>query len=128
MHKGKITMLGRIMAGSQAVITHSEGGEALFVAYHPPDLHLSRVIVDYCQQVAESTGIELFVIDREVNSLAMSRAFESKGWGLLSMLDRNEYHGFESFESTPVAITEDGIWLYEAQWKEARCPDSRIFS
>jgi hypothetical protein len=127
MHKGKITMLGRIMAGSQAVITHSEGGEALFVAYHPPDLHLSRVIVDYCQQVAESTGIELFVIDREVNSLAMSRAFESKGWGLLSMLDRNEYHGFESFESTPVAITEDGIWLYEAQWKEARQDDPRCF-
>jgi hypothetical protein len=28
MHKGKITMLGRIMAGSQAVIAHSEAGQA----------------------------------------------------------------------------------------------------
>jgi hypothetical protein len=36
MHKGKITMLGRIMAGSQAVITHSDTGHALFVEYHPP--------------------------------------------------------------------------------------------
>jgi len=33
MHKGKITMLGRIMAGSQAVIAHNEAGQARFVAY-----------------------------------------------------------------------------------------------
>jgi hypothetical protein len=32
MHKGKITMLGRIMAGSQAVIAHDEAGPAVFVA------------------------------------------------------------------------------------------------
>jgi len=31
MHKGKITMLGRIMAGSQAVIAHDEAGQAVFV-------------------------------------------------------------------------------------------------
>jgi hypothetical protein len=31
MHKGKITLLGRIMAGSQAVITHDEAGQGLFV-------------------------------------------------------------------------------------------------
>ena len=41
MHKGKITMRGRIMAGSQAVISHDETGQAVFVAYYPPDLHLS---------------------------------------------------------------------------------------
>ena len=44
MHKGKITMRGRIMAGSQAVIAHEETGQAVFVAYYPPDLHLSQVI------------------------------------------------------------------------------------
>jgi hypothetical protein len=33
MHKGQITMLGRIMAGSQAVIAHDEAGQALFVGY-----------------------------------------------------------------------------------------------
>jgi hypothetical protein len=38
-------MLGRIMAGSQAVITHDEAGHALFVASQPPDIHLSQVIV-----------------------------------------------------------------------------------
>jgi hypothetical protein len=32
MHKGKIPMLGRIMAGSQAVIAHNAAGYALFVA------------------------------------------------------------------------------------------------
>jgi hypothetical protein len=46
MHKGKITMLGRIMAGSQAVIAHNEVGHALFVTYYPPDMHVSQVIVD----------------------------------------------------------------------------------
>ena len=46
MHKGNITMLGRIMAGSQAVIAHNEVGHALFVTYYPPDIHLSQVIVD----------------------------------------------------------------------------------
>jgi len=50
MHKGKITMLGRIMAGSQAVIAHNEAGQARFVAYYPPDLPLSQVMVAYCQK------------------------------------------------------------------------------
>src|SRR4029453_8156717 len=56
MHKGKITMLGRIMAGSQAIIAHNEAGHALFVAYYPPDVHWSQVIVEYCQKVAMATG------------------------------------------------------------------------
>ena len=45
MHKGKITMLGRIMAGSQAVIAHDDTGQAVFVAYYPPDIHVSHIIV-----------------------------------------------------------------------------------
>jgi hypothetical protein len=85
MHKGKITMLGRIMAGSQAVIAHDEAGQAVFVAYHPPDIHLSRVIVAYCQKVAEATGSALFVIDRAVNSVALACAFNDQGLGLLCM-------------------------------------------
>ena len=46
MHKGNITMLGRIMAGSQAVIAHNEVGHARCVTYSPPDMHVSQVIVD----------------------------------------------------------------------------------
>jgi hypothetical protein len=34
MHKGKSTMLGRIMAGSHAVIAHDDTGRAVFVAYY----------------------------------------------------------------------------------------------
>jgi hypothetical protein len=81
LHKGKITMLGRIMAGSQAVITHNESGHALFLTYYPPDLSLSQVIVEYCQQVAEASGSVVFVIDRAVNSVAVARAFEAQGLG-----------------------------------------------
>jgi hypothetical protein len=70
MHKGKITMRGRIMAGSQAVIAHEETGQAVFVASYPPDLHLSQVIVAYGQKVAEASGSVVFVIDRAVNAVA----------------------------------------------------------
>src|SRR2546425_3112151 len=112
MHKGKITMRGRIMAGSQAVIAHNEAGYAVFVAYHPPDIHLSQIIVAYCQKVVEATGSTVFVIDRAVNSLAMAVAFAKQDWGLLCMLDDNEHHGLESFEATPEGTLDDGSQVY----------------
>ncbi len=108
MHKGKITMLGRIMAGSQAVIAHDAAGHAVFVAYYPPDLHLSRVIVAYCEQVAQATGSTVFVIDRAANSVALAQAFDNQDLGLLCMLDDNEHAGLGSFEATEVETLEDG--------------------
>jgi hypothetical protein len=127
MHKGKITMLGRLMAGSQAVIAHDEAGHALFVAYYPPDLHLSQVIVEYCQKVVEAIGTALFVIDRAVNSVALARAFEAQGWGLLSMLDDNEHQGLASFEATEVSTLTDGTRVYSGPWKVPRPDDPRHF-
>src|SRR5882672_5649635 len=127
MHKGKITMLGRIMAGSQAVIAHDDAGQAVFVAYHPPDIHVSRVIIAYCQQVALATGSALFVIDRAVNSLALACAFDAQGLGLLCMLDDNEHAGVESFEATLVDTLEDGTKVYSGLWKECRPDDPRYF-
>src|SRR5215510_2141494 len=127
MHKGKITMLGRIMAGSQAVIAHDEAGQAVFVAYYPPDMHMSQVIVSYCQQVALATGRALFVIDRAVNAVALARAFDDQGLGLLCMLDDNEHEGLESFEATEVDLLEDGTRVYSGPWKAARPDDPRHF-
>jgi len=119
--------LGRIMAGSQAVITHTEEGQALWVEYYPPDVPLSQVIVDYCQQVSMATGIQVFVIDRAVNSVAMAVAFTQQGWGLLSMLDANEHKGFSSFDSTVIGTDEEGNPVYQATWKEPREADPRRF-
>jgi hypothetical protein len=127
MHKGKITMLGRIMAGSQAVIAHDEAGQALFVADYPPDVPVSQVIVAYCQKVAEATGTVLFVIDRAVNAVAMARAFDDQGLGLLCMLDDNEHQGLESFEATQVDTLEDGTRVYSGPWKGPRPDDPRHF-
>lgn len=127
MHKGKITMRGRIMAGSQAVISHDESGQGVYVAYYPPDIHLSQLILAYCERVALATGCELFVIDRAVNSKAMARDFDEAGLGLLCMLDDNEHHGLESFEATHVTTLDDGTRLYEGPWKEARKDDDRHF-
>ena len=127
MHKGKITMLGRIMAGSQAVIAHNEVGHALFVTYYPPDMHLSQVIVDYCSQVAVATGTSLFVIDRAVNAVALARAFDHQALGLLCMLDDNEHHGLESFAATLVDTRADGTTVYSGQWYVPRPEDPRHF-
>jgi hypothetical protein len=127
MHKGKITMLGRIMAGSQAVIAHDETGQAVFGAYDAPDLHFSKIILVYYQQVAEATGSALFVIDRAVNSVALAEAFDEQGLGLLCMLDDNEHAGLESFEATDVETLEDGTRVYRGPWKESRTEDPRHF-
>jgi hypothetical protein len=127
MHKGKITMLGRIMAGSQALIAHNEAGQALWVAYYPPDPHLSQMIVAYCQQMVMVTGSDLFVIDRAVNSVALAQAFTQQGWGLLCMLDDNEHDGLASFAATPVGQLEDGTWLYAGPWRLRRPDDPRYF-
>jgi hypothetical protein len=128
MHKGKITMRGRIMAGSQAVIAHEETGQAVFVAYYPPDLHLSQVIVAYCQKVAEASGSVVFVIDRAVNAVALARAFDERGLGLLCMLDDNEHAGLGSFEATLVDTLDDGTRVYSGPWKECRKDDPRHFA
>src|SRR5262245_16738397 len=85
MHKGKITIRARIMAGPQAVNTHDETGQALFVVYYPPDIPLAQVMVGYCQKVAMATGTSVFVIDRAVNAVAMARVFDNQGLGLLCM-------------------------------------------
>ena len=127
MHKGKITMRGRIMAGSQAVISHDETGQAVSVAYYPPDMHLSQVILAYCEQVAEATGSDLFVIDRAVNAKAMAQAFDEVGLGLLCMLDDNEHDGLESFDATAVETLDDGTRLSQGPWKPARAEDDRHF-
>jgi hypothetical protein len=127
MHKGKITMLGRIMAGSQAVIAHNEAGHALFVTYYPPDMHLSQVIAEYCHKVALATGICRFVIDRAVNSVAIACAFDDQGLGVLCMLDDNEHHGLDSFEAPLVGTLDDGTRVYSGPWKVPRPEDPRHF-
>jgi hypothetical protein len=125
MHKGQITMLGRIMAGSQAVIAHDEAGRALFVVYDPPDIQVSQGIVDYCQKVVTATGTVLLVIDRAVNAVARARAFDAQGWGVLCMLDDNEHRGLDSFEATQVDTLEDGTRVSSGPWTLPRPADPR---
>jgi len=127
MHKGKITMLGRIMAGSQAIIAHNETAQALFVEYHPPDIHLSQVIVEYCRKVALVSGTSLFVIDRAVNAVGMACAFAKQGLGLLCMLDDNEHDGLQSFETMQAGTLEDGTKVYTGVWQVPRPDDPRYF-
>ena len=118
LHKGKITMLGRIMAGTNAVIAHDEKGESFFGQLYSPDFHMNEFILDYCQQIVSHTAIELFVIDREINSVDIASAFERKQWGLLSMLDNNQYQGLEDWELKFEGTLIDGKKVYSGQWKD----------
>jgi hypothetical protein len=88
MHKGHITMLRRIRAGSHAIIAHQEAAHALFVAHHPPAVLLSQVIVESGQKVALLSGTSLCVIDRAVNAVVLAWAFAPQGLGWLCLLDR----------------------------------------
>ncbi len=108
MHQGKSTLLGRIRAGSQALIAQNAVGPALFVASHPPDTPISQIIVAYCQKGVEATGITLFVIDRAGHAVALACAFDQQGWGLLCMLDDNEHAGLDSCDATLVDTRADG--------------------
>jgi hypothetical protein len=127
MHKGKITMLGRIMAGSQAVIAHNQEGQAVFVTYQPPDIRMPHFILAYCQQVVTVTGVDMFVIDREVNSVELARLFHEAHLGLLSMLDRNQYDGLSSWHTTRIGELADGSAVYAGQWATPRPDDPRQF-
>ena len=120
MHKGKITMLGRIMAGSNAVVSHNEHGDAFFVEYFPPDIRLPNVIMDYCEKVFTLTEISLFVIDREVNSLSIASVFESRGWGLISMLDKNQYKDLSDWDAKCIGELDDGSKIYSGPWKKPK--------
>ncbi|MCP4682410.1 MAG: hypothetical protein GY864_08745 [Desulfobacterales bacterium] len=131
MHKGKITMLGRIMAGSQAVVAHIETGQAVYFEYHPPDTRLPSIILGYCAEIAALIGINMFVIDREVNSVGMAQAFTERGWGLLSMLDNNEYKDLSDWDTEYVGKLEDGSEVYSGRWSEEKknkAKDPRIFA
>ncbi len=127
LHKGRMPMLGRIMAGAQAVITHTQTGQAIAVAYYAPDMRLPQLIVTYCQHIVQATGIRVFVIDREVNSVEVARQCETHGLGLLSMLNANQYTGLESWDVTLCGHLSDGSPIYEGTWAVPREDDPRTF-
>jgi hypothetical protein len=127
MHKGKITMLGRIMAGSQALIAHNQAGQAIWGDYQPPDIRMTHGILPSCQELAVATGVDVFVIDREVNSVELARAFHAAGLGLLTMLDRNQYTGLASWTTTRIGTLADGSPVYAGQWATPHPDDPRQF-
>ena len=127
MHKGYITMLGRIMSGSKLVVTHDKDGNAIGFDYYSPDTHLINVIEDYCQSIVDLTGVKNFVIDREINSAGIANLFEEHGWGIICLLAANEYDGLDSFNKHYCKTLDDGTVLYKASWKFYRKDDPRYF-
>lgn len=127
MHKGKITMLGRIMPGSNAIVAHNEEGQAIFMDYYPPDIRMPTMILEYCEKIVDATDIRSFVIDREINSVRIAREFKDRDWGLLSMLDSNEYKSLSDWDTECICEYESGDHLYTGTWATPREDDPRMF-
>ena len=127
MHKGKITMLGRVMAGSQAVVSHDDNGHGCFIEYYPPDAQMPQFLIRYCLKVVECTGNKNFVIDRAANSIALARDFDENKIGLLCMLNDDQYTGEDSFKTTLILKQSDGTKLYKGVWADERQDDPRQF-
>ncbi|MCI5195335.1 MAG: hypothetical protein D3919_03730 [Candidatus Electrothrix sp. AW5] len=127
MHKGKITMLGRIMPGSNAIVAHNEEGQAIFMDYYPPDIRMPSMILEYCKKIVDATDIRNFVIDREINSVRIANEFKDRDWGLLSMLDSNEYKSLSDWDTECICEYESGDRLYTGTWAIPREDDPRMF-
>ena len=84
------------------------------------------MIMDYCEKVVALTGIRLFAIDREVNSEELAGAFEDRKWGLICMLDANQYEGLSDWDAEFIGRLEDGSKVWSGPWKEPR-NDNRHF-
>ena len=108
MHKGTITVLGRIMAGSQAVMAPNDTGHAVLVTEYPPDMPLSQILVAYGQTGGAATGSVLCGIDRAVNAVAMACAVDDQDVGVISMRDDNAHDGLASCEATSVGPLAEG--------------------
>jgi hypothetical protein len=119
-------MLGRIMPGSKLVFTHDQLGQAIGFEYYPADTHLLNIIEDYCQKIVDLTGVKNFVIDREINSIEIAELFDDHRWGLICLLDANQYGGVESFSKKFSKRLSDGTILYKATWSHWR-DDPRYF-
>jgi hypothetical protein len=125
MHQGTRTMLGRLMAGSQAVITQDAAGQGLLGASHPPAQPLSPCLVASGQPVPLATGASIGVIARAVQARARARAFAPQGWGLLCLLDDHAQHGLESCAAPVEATRQDGTRGSRGPWKRPRADDPR---
>lgn len=126
MHKGYVTMLGRIMPASKAVFTHDQLGQVIGFEFYPADTHLLHIIEEYCKEIVDLTGVTNFIIDREINSVEVAKLFDSHRWGLICLLDANQYSGLESFSKKFSKQLPDGSVLYKATWDYWR-DDPRYF-
>jgi hypothetical protein len=125
MPKGPITMLGRIMAGSPAVMAHHATGHAGLVTSYPPAIPLSQRLVAFCQQGVEAPGSVRCVIARAVNAVALAGAFDAQGVGVLSLRDDHEPEGLERCEATSVGTLEEGTMVESGPWNVPRAEDPR---
>ena len=75
------------------------------------------MIVEYCDYIVVNSGIDIFVIDREINSQSIAAEFECRGWGLLSMLDSNQYKELSDWDYEFVGGTDEWHCSKELGWR-----------
>ncbi|MDQ1274536.1 MAG: hypothetical protein QG610_107 [Euryarchaeota archaeon] len=130
MNVGKVTNKNKVMAGTKEVVVQNEDGHIMALREYPIDLHLVHVVLQMCLEFKRDGQKPIAIINREVNSLELGKAYTEEHIGLITILKKDQYKGVEDFSITHTyAESYRGCSICEAAWadKERCLSDPRRF-
>jgi hypothetical protein len=100
MNVGKVTNKNKVMAGTKDIVVQDEDGHIMALREYPIDLHLVHVVLEMCLEFKKDGQKPVAIIDREVNSLELGKAYAEEHIGLITILKKDQYKGVEDFSIT----------------------------
>src|SRR4030042_529471 len=100
MNVGKVTNKNKVMAGTKEVVVQDEDGHIMALREYPIDLHLVHAVLEMCLEFKRDGQKPIAIIDREVNSLELRKAYAEEHIGLITILKKDQYKGVEDFSIT----------------------------
>jgi hypothetical protein len=131
MNVGKVTNKNKVMAGTKEVVVQDEKGHIMALREYPIDLHLVHAVLEMCLEFKRDGQKPVAIIDREVNSLELGKAYAEEHIGLITILKKDQYKGVEDFSITHTytEVCKGYSSICEATWadEERRLSDPRRF-
>lgn len=89
MNVGKVTNKNKVMPGTKEVVVQDEDGHIMALREYPIDLHLVHAVLEMCLEFKRDRQKPVAIIDREVNSLELGKAYAEEHIGLITILKRD---------------------------------------